>query len=94
VEPKQPESTCWTEVRGAAAGDAGEREAFARRYSPVVRAGSPTPRDWCQHSAPGAPGRAARNKLLASASRAGERIRARVIDPLSIAAKLETEEKS
>ena len=34
------------------------------------------------------------DKLLASASRAGERIRVRVIDPLSIAAKLETEEKS
>jgi len=34
----QPESTCWTEVRAAAAGDAAGREAFAKRYSPVVRA--------------------------------------------------------
>jgi RNA polymerase sigma-70 factor (ECF subfamily) len=33
-----PESTCWTVIRGAAAGDAAQREHFARRYAPVVRA--------------------------------------------------------
>ncbi len=35
-----PESTatCWTVVLGAAAGRADDREAFARRYMPVVRA--------------------------------------------------------
>jgi len=30
--------TCWTLIRGAAAGDLDGRDAFARRYSPVVRA--------------------------------------------------------
>src|SRR5438093_11308794 len=33
-----PESTCWTLIRGAAAGDAADRDAFGRRYAPVVRA--------------------------------------------------------
>jgi RNA polymerase sigma-70 factor (ECF subfamily) len=32
-----PESTCWSLIHGAAAGDAGDRSTFARRYSPVVR---------------------------------------------------------
>src|SRR5437870_13493007 len=32
------ESTCWTLTRGAAAGDAADRDAFGRRYAPVVRA--------------------------------------------------------
>ena len=31
-------STCWTTVRGAARGDARERDAFARNYLPVARA--------------------------------------------------------
>src|SRR5262245_46755688 len=31
-------STCWTVVRAAIAGGKSDREAFARRYSPVVRA--------------------------------------------------------
>jgi RNA polymerase sigma-70 factor (ECF subfamily) len=34
----QPESTCWTVIQGAAAGGAAERDLFARRYAPVVRA--------------------------------------------------------
>jgi hypothetical protein len=34
----QPESTCWTVIEAAAAGRAGDREDFARRYAPVVRA--------------------------------------------------------
>jgi RNA polymerase sigma-70 factor (ECF subfamily) len=29
--------TCWTMIRGAAAGDAAHRDAFARRYAPVIR---------------------------------------------------------
>jgi RNA polymerase sigma-70 factor (ECF subfamily) len=33
-----PESTCWTVIEAAAAGRAGDREDFARRYVPVVRA--------------------------------------------------------
>ncbi len=33
-----PESTCWTLIRGAAAGSTADRDAFARRYAPVVRA--------------------------------------------------------
>jgi RNA polymerase sigma-70 factor (ECF subfamily) len=33
-----PESTCWTVIRGAAAGDAAQGEEFARRYAPIVRA--------------------------------------------------------
>jgi len=33
-----PESTCWTLVERAAAGDGGAREEFGRRYLPVVRA--------------------------------------------------------
>jgi RNA polymerase sigma-70 factor (ECF subfamily) len=33
-----PESTCWTLIRGAAAGLAADRDAFARRYAPVVHA--------------------------------------------------------
>jgi RNA polymerase sigma-70 factor (ECF subfamily) len=33
----QGESTCWTEIRGAAAGQAAERDAFARRYGAVMR---------------------------------------------------------
>jgi RNA polymerase sigma-70 factor (ECF subfamily) len=32
------ESTCWTVIHGAAAGGAGEREEFARRYTPILRA--------------------------------------------------------
>jgi RNA polymerase sigma-70 factor (ECF subfamily) len=34
----QPESTCWTVIQAAAAGSAGDRAEFARRYGPVVRA--------------------------------------------------------
>jgi RNA polymerase sigma-70 factor (ECF subfamily) len=34
----QSESTCWTVIQGAAAGGPAEREEFARRYAPVVRA--------------------------------------------------------
>jgi RNA polymerase sigma factor (sigma-70 family) len=30
--------TCWTLIRGAAQGDHGDRDGFARRYEPVVRA--------------------------------------------------------
>lgn len=33
-----PESTCWTVIRGAAAGSARDREELARRYLSVVRA--------------------------------------------------------
>lgn len=33
-----PETTCWSVVRGAAQGDRDERDDFARRYEPVVRA--------------------------------------------------------
>jgi RNA polymerase sigma-70 factor (ECF subfamily) len=33
-----PLSTCWTVIRGAAAGDSADRDEFARRYSPVIRA--------------------------------------------------------
>src|SRR5262245_36513833 len=33
-----PESTCWTVIHGAAAGGAGDRDEFARRYLGVVRA--------------------------------------------------------
>lgn len=33
-----PESTCWTVIRGAAAGNSGDREELARRYVGVVRA--------------------------------------------------------
>jgi RNA polymerase sigma-70 factor (ECF subfamily) len=33
-----PESTCWTVIHAAAAGSAGDREEFARRYLSVVRA--------------------------------------------------------
>jgi RNA polymerase sigma factor (sigma-70 family) len=32
------QSTCWTTVRGAAAGIAKDRESFARHYVPIVRA--------------------------------------------------------
>jgi RNA polymerase sigma factor (sigma-70 family) len=32
-----PEATCWTVIQAAAAGNAGERAEFARRYGPVVR---------------------------------------------------------
>src|SRR5262249_48893927 len=32
------ESTCWTVIRGAAAGNGLDRDQFARRYAPVVRA--------------------------------------------------------
>jgi RNA polymerase sigma-70 factor (ECF subfamily) len=32
------ESTCWSLIHGAAAGDADDRAGFARRYAPVVRA--------------------------------------------------------
>jgi RNA polymerase sigma-70 factor (ECF subfamily) len=35
---QRPESTCWTLVEGAAAGDRAAREEFGRRYLPVVRA--------------------------------------------------------
>jgi RNA polymerase sigma factor (sigma-70 family) len=34
----QGESTCWTVIEAAAAGNAAERTAFAERYQPVVRA--------------------------------------------------------
>jgi RNA polymerase sigma-70 factor (ECF subfamily) len=34
----EPQSTCWTLIQAAAAGAAPEREDFARRYAPVVRA--------------------------------------------------------
>jgi len=34
----QPESTCWTVIQAAAAGSPVDRDAFARCYSPVVRA--------------------------------------------------------
>ena len=30
--------TCWTVIRGAASGRAGDREEFVRRYAPVIRA--------------------------------------------------------
>src|SRR5262245_61258276 len=33
-----PESTCWTEIHAAAVGGAADREPFALRYGPVVRA--------------------------------------------------------
>jgi DNA-directed RNA polymerase specialized sigma24 family protein len=33
-----PQSTCWTIIQAAAAGNLGDREEFARRYLPVVRA--------------------------------------------------------
>src|SRR5262249_19049067 len=33
-----PESTCWTVIHAAAAGAAADREQFAQRYGPVVRA--------------------------------------------------------
>src|SRR4051794_37515406 len=33
-----PDLTCWTVIRGAARGDARDRDDFARRYEPVVRA--------------------------------------------------------
>jgi RNA polymerase sigma-70 factor (ECF subfamily) len=33
-----PESTCWTVIHAAAAGCAADRDQFARRYGPVVRA--------------------------------------------------------
>jgi RNA polymerase sigma-70 factor (ECF subfamily) len=33
----QSESTCWTVIHAAAAGDPGERAEFARRYGPVIR---------------------------------------------------------
>jgi RNA polymerase sigma factor (sigma-70 family) len=32
------DSTCWTIIHGAAAGNTADREAFARRYTPVIRA--------------------------------------------------------
>ena len=32
------DTTCWTVIRGAAAGDRDDRDLFARRYEPVVRA--------------------------------------------------------
>ena len=31
------DSTCWTVIRGAAAGSVTDREEFARRYAPVIR---------------------------------------------------------
>jgi RNA polymerase sigma-70 factor (ECF subfamily) len=31
-------STCWTVIRGAAAGEERDRETFARKYEPVIRA--------------------------------------------------------
>jgi RNA polymerase sigma-70 factor (ECF subfamily) len=34
----ESDSTCWTVIRGAAAGIRRDREEFARRYSPVIRA--------------------------------------------------------
>jgi RNA polymerase sigma-70 factor (ECF subfamily) len=33
-----PESTCWTAIQAAADGSPADRDAFARRYGPVVRA--------------------------------------------------------
>jgi len=33
-----PDSTCWTVIRGAVQGDPRNRDDFARRYEPVVRA--------------------------------------------------------
>jgi RNA polymerase sigma-70 factor (ECF subfamily) len=33
-----PESTCWTVIQAAAAGSPEDRDRFARRYAPVVRA--------------------------------------------------------
>ncbi len=33
-----PMETCWTVIRGAAAGEEADREEFVRRYGPVVRA--------------------------------------------------------
>ena len=33
-----PQTTCWSVIEAAAAGAAGERQEFARRYGPVVRA--------------------------------------------------------
>ena len=33
-----PESTCWTVIRAAAAGSAGDRDELARRYRAVIRA--------------------------------------------------------
>jgi RNA polymerase sigma factor (sigma-70 family) len=33
-----PDTTCWTIIRGAADGDHHDRDHFARRYEPVVRA--------------------------------------------------------
>src|SRR6266851_2004218 len=33
-----PGSTCWTMIHGAAAGNAADRDQFARQYAPVVRA--------------------------------------------------------
>jgi RNA polymerase sigma factor (sigma-70 family) len=33
-----PDTTCWTVIRGAAQGDHHDRDHFARRYEPVVRA--------------------------------------------------------
>jgi RNA polymerase sigma-70 factor (ECF subfamily) len=38
VPKPTPESTCWTIIRAAAAGSAGDREELARRYLGVVRA--------------------------------------------------------
>jgi len=35
--PDSSQTTCWTVVRGAAAGNANDREQFARRYLPAVR---------------------------------------------------------
>ena len=34
----QADSTCWTVLRGAAIGDGESREAFAARYTPLIRA--------------------------------------------------------
>ena len=34
----QPDSTCWTTIEGAAAGSVGDRDEFARRYAPSIRA--------------------------------------------------------
>src|SRR5215510_9260970 len=33
-----PETTCWSLIEGAAAGNADDRARFAHRYAPVVRA--------------------------------------------------------
>src|SRR6266545_3719041 len=38
MPPVPSPSTCWTVVRAAIAGGDSDRDAFARRYSPVVRA--------------------------------------------------------